>query len=204
MTQKMMADILGIGQNAYSMIENGKIALTLRNRQILESRLNINSDFLVNGTLPMILSPAHNQPCTKSKVGEVGVPYFTKSVGPHTRLPIELSESDIEYYIDLPMFNDCTFYRPIFGQSMSPRYNSGDIVACKRVNSKSNIIYGQSYLCFIINDGDIYETVQVLRKSDNSKEVALVPHNPSFDSKIVPLASIAELYLICGRIERLF
>ncbi len=206
MTQKMMADVLGIGQNAYSMIENGKIGLTLRNRQILESRLNINSEFLLNGTLPMVISSrtlANRASEAEAKKAK-GVPFFTKAIGPNTKLPLEIEESDIEYYIDLKPFNDCSFYRPIFGQSLAPRYNSGDIVACKRINSKSNIIFGQSYLCFIINDGDIYETVQVLRKTDNNKEVALVPHNPSFDSTIVPLSSIAELYLICGRIERLF
>ncbi len=204
MTQKQMASILGIGQNAYSMIETGKIDITLRNRSILERELGVNPDYLQSGELPMILKKNGDAQAQDAKqaVGE-GVPYYTKAINA-TNLPVmEFDSADVEYYIDFQPFNDCTLYRPVFGQSMSPRYNSGDIIACKRVN-KSNILYGQSYLCIIANAGDTYETLAILRRSEGGREdeVVLVSVNEHFDKLVVPLSSIVELFLVCGRIER--
>ncbi|MFI3298294.1 MAG: XRE family transcriptional regulator [Rikenellaceae bacterium] len=210
MTQKQVADILSIGQNAYSLIESGRVGLTLKNRLILEKTLGVSSRFLLEGEGPMILrqqssaKQVSSQDSTLAVVQSRGVPYFSKSVSSRRETFLELDPADIEYYIDFEPFNDCTFYRPVFGRSMEPRYNSGDIIACKRVNSKSNILYGQCYLCVISNDGDVYETLVILRRSDydNDTEVVLLPFNSAYERTTVPLSSIVELYLICGKIER--
>ncbi len=208
MTQKQMASILGIGQNAYSMIETGKIDITLRNRSILERELGVNPNFLLGGELPMMLKKnvfGELPSVTVREDAQQGVPYYTKPLCSAGSLAKEFAPEEVEYYIDFQPFNDCTLYRPVFGQSMSPRYNPGDIIACKRVN-KSNILYGQSYLCVITNAGDTYETLAILRREgdadDDTQMVVLAPVNGDFDSKRVLLGSIVELFLICGRIER--
>ena len=46
MTQEQMAQHLGIGKAALSMIETGKAALSSRNRNILVQELNVNPDLL--------------------------------------------------------------------------------------------------------------------------------------------------------------
>ena len=46
MTQQQLAQRLGIGKAALSMIETGKAALTARNKNILVQELNVNPEFL--------------------------------------------------------------------------------------------------------------------------------------------------------------
>ena len=49
MTQEQLAQRLGIGKAALSMIETGKAGLSARNRNILVQELNINPDWLETG-----------------------------------------------------------------------------------------------------------------------------------------------------------
>lgn len=201
LTQAQIASILGIGQTAYSMIENGKISLTDRNRAILSDKLYINPIFLTEGRGEMMLSServAHN---TEQRVVEGGVPFFSKPINGMSSLEEIMGERP-EYVINAEPFNDCNLYRPVFGESMSPRYNPSDIVACKRIKNKDMILYGEAYLCLINFDGDFYETIKVLRKSSNNDKVVLTPCNEAFDPTTVPLEAISELYIIKGKIER--
>lgn len=211
MTQKQMADILVIGQSAYSMIERGQIGITARNRALLEAKLRINPEYLLSGTGLMILPQS---PVLATSGGDVslteaasqrkGVPYISRAISSTSDMPMHFEEGDIEYYIDYEPFNDCTFYRPVYGHSMSPKFNPGDTVACKSVKSLANILFGHSYLCVVSNEGESYETLQIIRKAEGEGEVILTPLNPAFDSVVVPLSSIVELYLVCGKIERIF
>lgn len=209
LTQKQVADILGIGQNAYSMIETGKISLTTKNRSILAEKLYINPTYLMEGRGEMMLS--------SEQVASVGapqsttcnherkqVPYYSKPVTGSVVISFDdMARDEPEYYIDLAPFNDCTFYRPIFGESMVPRYNPGDILACKKIHNKKFIQYGESYLCVIAVDGDFYETVKILRKNILDPSTAILkPYNEAFDETTIPIDNIRELYVIKGKIER--
>lgn len=85
---------------------------------------------------------------------------------------------------------------------MAPRFNPGDLIACKYVHNKDLILYGEAYLCVISYEGDLYETVKIIRKHSDPSYVVLKPVNPVFDETVVPLSSIKDLYIIKGRIER--
>ncbi|MEG2479732.1 MAG: helix-turn-helix transcriptional regulator, partial [Mucinivorans sp.] len=56
LTQKQLAEILGIGQNTVSMIESGQISLVERNRRALVEKLKINANWLDSGSGQMIMS----------------------------------------------------------------------------------------------------------------------------------------------------
>lgn len=210
LTQKQIADILGIGQNAYSMIENGRISLTDRNRTILAEKLYVNPLYLTQERGEMLLDTDQFSPVSqpmqdhRGQEIETGVPYYSKPVTGSMVISFDdMSRDDPEYYINMAPFNDCAFYRPVFGESMSPRYNPGDIVACKRVHNKNLILYGETYLCMIALDGDFYETIKILRRNlVDPSLVILKPCNETFDETIVPIDAISELYIIKGKIER--
>ncbi|MEG2479941.1 MAG: S24 family peptidase, partial [Mucinivorans sp.] len=114
----------------------------------------------------------------------------------------DMANEEAEYYINIEPFNDCSFYRPVYGNSMSPRYNSGDVVACKRIQDKRVIMYGETYLCVIKIEADFYETIKMLRKNVDPSMITLKPLNPEFDETVVPLDSILELYMVKGKVER--
>lgn len=219
LTQQQIAAILGIGQNAYSMIENGRIQLTERNRSILAERLYINPVFLTEGIGEMMLAATPSDVQThQNSSGQwvvsggtkslktqnsAAVPYYSKQVTGSMLISYDdLAREEPEYYIDLAPLNDCTFYRPVFGESMSPRYNPGDLVACKRVRNRNIILYGESYLCMISLDGDFYETIKILRRNATPGMITLMPCNAAFDQTDVPIDAIKDLYLIKGKIER--
>ena len=53
MTQEMLAQKLGIGKSALSMIETGRAALSERNKNIIIQELNVNPEWLETGKGPM-------------------------------------------------------------------------------------------------------------------------------------------------------
>lgn len=213
LTQKAVAEILQIGQNTYSMIETGKISLTDKNKGILSDKLRINPLWLGGGVGEMFLDMRSEHPEKAmikghSKGPDVklnnGVPFYPKAVTGSLTISLDdIASEQAEYYINFAPFNDCSFYRPVWGESMSPKYTSADTIACKKIINKNYILYGEAYLCVIALDGDFYETIKILRKhnSDPSK-IILKPANPAFDETTIPLDSILELYIIKGKIER--
>lgn len=213
LTQKAMAEILQIGQNTYSMIETGRISLTNRNKGILAERIRLNPIWVDCGVGEMFLDhrPQNkeltaiiNQESTPSTNLSQGVPYYSKPVTGSMIISFDdLANEEAEYHINFAPFNDCSFYRPVWGESMSPRYNSGDIIACKKIINKNYILYGETYLCIISLDGDFYEAIKILRKhTTDPTKIILRPANPEFDETTIPIDSILELYLIKGKIER--
>lgn len=205
MTQKDMAKILQIGQNTYSMIETGRIKLTERNRSIISEKLHANPLWIDTGIGDMFLDP--NIRTTRKSIHVIepqGVPYYDKPVTGSTIISLDdIAHDTPAYYINYLPFNECSFYRPVFGESMSPKFNPGDVVACQKIASKELILYGESYLCRVKIDSDFYETIKVLRRHQDNKElIILKPINPNFDESVIPIDSILELYIIKGRIER--
>lgn len=205
MTQKQFAEILSIGQNAYSMIETGKTSLTERNRSVLVDKLHVNPDWLVGSDKAMFLRSVSAPEESQSDDVEIdntfkGVPYYSRPVTSAIGQIVDGDRPD--YYIDFRPFNECSFYRPIFGDSMFPRYSAGDIIACKYVNDKGIILYGEVYFCVVSINNDVYETVKTLRKHPDPDYIILRPINPKYDETVIPIQSIRDLYIIKGKIEQ--
>lgn len=140
---------------------------------------------------------------TKNTSNPAGVPFYAKPVsGSMLESFADMDRMEPEYYIDIEPLNNCSFYRPVYGESMIPRYNPGDIVACEKIHNKRTILYGETYLCMIKIDADYYETIKVLRKNPNPAMVTLKPLNPNFDETTIPIDSITQLFIIRGKIER--
>lgn len=142
--------------------------------------------------------------CTISSSPEnTGVPYYDKPVtGSILESFSDMDNLEPEYYINIAPLNSCSFYRPVYGESMSPRYNPGDIIACEKIHNKKMIMYGEVYLCMIKSDADYYETIKVLRKNPNPAMITLKPLNSDYDEMTIPLDNIVQLFIIRGKIER--
>lgn len=212
LTQKAMAEVLQIGQNTYSMIENGKISLTDKNKNILSEKLKINPYWLTSGVGSMFLDnrscpPPPTSVSTSSTPSATisGIPYYSSLISDITQSETlyELAVQHYEFIINFPPLQDCSFYRPVWGESMSPRFNPGDIIACKQVASKNYIQYGETYLCVLNIDGQKFETLRILRRdTDHSNQIILRAVNSDFDESVVTLDMILELYVVKGKIER--
>lgn len=203
LTQRQMADILSIRQNAYSMIETGKTNLTERNKSTLAEKLHINPSWLTEGIGPMFdVTP-------KARTVRHGVPYYNVPIADYAQFS-NSGHTDTELYfdgtpeydIDYPPFNDCTFYRPVVGESMSSRFCTSDVVACKKIADPTVIMFGETYLCVITEGTVSYEIIRIIRKHDDPNQIILKPQNSLFDDITIRKESIKELYIIKGKISR--
>ena len=146
MTQEQLAQRLGIGKAALSMIETGKAGLSSRNRNILVQELNVNPEWLETGTGKMFNAepdltaymhrtdnslPLQSVPLYSIE-GTAGlVPLFTDQ---HQMKPVN--------YIHIPNLPKCDGAIYIVGDSMYPLLKSGDIVLYKQLKNIDDVFWG--------------------------------------------------------------
>ena len=205
MTQEQLAQHLGIGKAALSMIETGKAGLSNRNRNILIQELNVNPDWLDTGTGEMFNAEPdltaymhrtdHSLPMQSvplySVEGTAGlVPLFADQ---RTAKPVN--------FIHIPNLPKCDGAIYIVGDSMYPLLKSGDIVLYKQLHNLDDIFWGDMYLLSIDIDGEEYITVKYVQKSEVDGCVKLVSQNPHHADKDVPMSRIRAIALVKASIR---
>ena len=204
-TQEQLAQRLGIGKAALSMIETGRTGLSSRNRNILVQELNVNPEWLDTGagdafnaepdltaymlrtdhTLPMQSVPLY------SIEGTAGlVPLFA-----------DRNRAHAINYIHIPNLPKCDGAIYIAGDSMYPLLKSGDIVLYKQLRDLDDIFWGDMYLLSIDIDGEEYITVKYIQKSERPGYVKLVSQNPHHADKEVAQERIRALALVKASIR---
>ncbi len=206
MTQEQLAQRLGIGKAALSMIETGKAGLSSRNKNILVQELNVNTEWLegdeqaemfnlepdltafrlrTDNALPMQSVPLY------SIEGTAGlVPLFTER---QAMKPVD--------FIHIPNLPKCDGAIYVVGDSMYPLLKSGDIVLYKQLRDPNDIFWGDMYLLSIDMDGEEYITVKYVQKSDIDGFVKLVSQNPHHADKEVALNRIRAIALVKASIR---
>ena len=205
LTQEQLAQRLGIGKAALSMIETGKAALSSRNKNILVQELNVNPDWLETGEGPMFLEvrpaavfagrsdrtlPSQSVPLYSIE-GTAGlVPLFT-----------DQAQAKPVNFIHIPNLPKCDGAIYIVGDSMYPLLKSGDIVLYKQLKDIGDIFWGDMYLLSIDIDGEEYITVKYIQKSEREGYVKLVSQNPHHADKEVAVDRIRALALVKASIR---
>ena len=182
MTQEQLAQRLGIGKAALSMIETGKAGLSARNRNILVQELNVNPDWLETGkgnmfnAEPDLTAYMHR---TDNSLPLQSVPLYSIE-GTAGLVPLFADQAQAKpvNFIHIPNLPKCDGAIYIVGDSMYPLLKSGDIVFYKQVHDiMHSIIWGEMYLISFDIDGDEYVSVKYLQKSDTPDHIVLVSYN---------------------------
>ncbi|MFI3248023.1 MAG: XRE family transcriptional regulator [Rikenellaceae bacterium] len=200
MTQEQLAQRLGVGKAALSMIETGKAGLSSRNLNIMVQEFNVNAEWVETGKGNMFSAepdlkkfllrsdssvPLQSVPLYSIE-GTAGlVPLFTN---PEGSKPVN--------FIHIPNLPKCDGAIYIVGDSMYPLLKSGDIVLYKQISDITNIFWGDMYLLSIDLDGEEYVTVKYIQKSENSDCVRLVSQNQHHADKEIEVSRIRALALI--------
>ena len=206
MQQEDVSRILGIGKSALSMIETGRAALSERNKNILIQELNVNPEWLENGTGEMFNSPLETfvpfVKRTDRTLPMQSVPLYNIE-GTAGLVPIFTGQSPVHPvdYIHIPNLPKCDGAIYIVGDSMYPLLKSGDIVLYKQLNSIEDIFWGDMYLLSIDIDGEEYITVKYIQKSDIQGCIRLVSQNPHHADKDVNVDRIKALAFIKASIR---
>ncbi len=157
-SQQEVANLVGVSQRSYSMWERGenkpKHASLLKLLEVLEV-----SNTSITDSIPLLPIEAM-----------AGV--FTGDV--------QVMEYETDKYV-VPMFKGADFLIPIKGSSMYPKYSSGDVVACKKLESWSFFQYGKVYVIYT-SQGPIIKRIQ---KGIDPEHIKIVSDNetryPPFD-----------------------
>jgi phage repressor protein C with HTH and peptisase S24 domain len=99
--------------------------------------------------------------------------------------------------IFIPKITACDGALVIAGDSMPPLFKSGDIVIFKKIkNPAQNIIWGETYLIYLNNDGNEFFFTRILKQSTRDLYVRFVSPNPEHEPVEFPLHSIKALALV--------
>ena len=191
LTQEQLAQRLGIGKAALSMIETGKAALSSRNKNILVQELNVNPDWLDSGEGEMF----------NAEPDLTAYMHRTDNTLPLQSVPLYSIEGTAGL---VPLFADHAQTRPVNFIHI-PNLPKCDgaiyIVLYKQLKDIGDIFWGDMYLLSIDIDGEEYITVKYIQKSEREGYVKLVSQNPHHADKEVAVDRIRALALVKASIR---
>lgn len=197
-TNKAFADFLGISSQA---ISNWYSRNTFDAELIYTKCVGVNPAWLLTGEGSML----RNDERTES------LPIASKTENPNEGIPLipihamagaftgeaQVLECDCERYV-VPAFKGADFLIPVKGVSMHPRFSSGDIVACKRLNM--NNIFFQWNKVYVL-DTDQGALIKRLKPGSDKDHVLVVSDNASFDPFELDVHNIYNVALVIGVIR---
>ena len=205
-TQDQLAQKLGVGKTALSMIETGKARLSNRNKNILVQEFNVSPEWRESGEGEMFnADPAVVKSFSLKTDGSLpmqSVPLYSIE-GTAGLVPLFADRMSVEpvNFIHIPNLPKCDGAIYVVGDSMYPLLKSGDIVLYKQLQSIEDVFWGDMYLLSIDINGEEYITVKYLQKSDREGYVRLVSQNQHHADKDIPTDKIRAIALVKASIR---
>lgn len=109
----------------------------------------------------------------------------------------QIMDYESETYI-IPNFRGAEFLISVKGDSMYPRYNSGDIVACKKL--QLNDVFFQWNKVYVL-DTDQGALIKRVRKGTFDNQITLVSENDSYENFELKMNQINSIALVVGVIR---
>ena len=206
MTQEQLAQRLGVGKTALSMIETGKARLSNRNKNILVQEFNVSPEWLESGVGEMFnADPSLVKEFSRKTDNSLpmqSVPLYSIE-GTAGLVPLFTDRMSIEpvNYIHIPNLPKCDGAIYVVGDSMYPLLKSGDIVLYKQLQSLEDVFWGDMYLLSIDINGEEYITVKYVQKTDRAGYVRLVSQNQHHADKDVQVEKIRAIALVKASIR---
>lgn len=107
---------------------------------------------------------------------------------------ISVLELDCERYV-IPMFKGADYLIPVKGSSMIPKYNSGDVVACKKLSLQD--IFFQWNKVYVL-DTEQGALIKRVCKGSDKDYITLVSDNEKYEPFELHLSKIYAIALVIG------
>lgn len=158
----------------------------------------LNAEWLLTGRGEMLKPDLEQNNIIPTTLAEVGIPLLPIDAwaglfkGEQT---VTLAECD---HFIVPAFKNADFLIPVRGDSMVPRYYSGDLVACKHL-PLSDIFFqwGKVYV-LDTNQGALIKEV---RQGSSAHTIKLVSENPKYEPFEIPRECIYNIAIVQGLIR---
>lgn len=162
---------------------------------ILNTFPEISLDWLVTGRGSMLRSdlPAAHL-ATEPGAGIPLIP-INAMAGAFTDSQVVL-ELECERYV-VPVFKEAEFLITVKGSSMIPKYNSGDIVACKRMPLDTFFQWNKVYVL----DTEQGPLIKRVKKGTTDETLTIFSDNPKYEPFELPRTKIYHIALVVGVIR---
>ena len=198
---------LGMSNASFSKcLKSGKGIGTDKLENILNIYPDISPDWLLTGEGSMLRTAEKPQSDVVSSDSEIkpattpseGIPLIPISAmaGAFTGEQTVL-EYECERFI-VPTFKGAEFLISVRGSSMYPKYNSGDIVACKRVPLEG--IFFQWNKVYVL-DTDQGPLIKRVKPGSDENHILIVSDNTNYEPFELHLSSIYNVALVLGVIR---
>ncbi|RLJ31403.1 peptidase S24-like protein [Chryseobacterium sp. 7] len=120
---------------------------------------------------------------------------------PEVRVSAGFGENNIQHHkepVIVPGVYEELEYINVFGDSMFPKFSSGDIIGIKPIDF-SYLVYGHSYVV-VLDNGDCY--IKYVKKGSDQYHVLLSSENKFYDDMEFPLSRIKSLFIIKALISK--
>lgn len=109
---------------------------------------------------------------------------------------IQILEHECERYV-VPMFKEAQFLIPVKGSSMIPKYNSGDLVACRKIPLDTFFQWNKVYVL----DTEQGAIIKRVKKGTDNNHILIVSDNPTYEPFELSLEKIHAIAVVVGVIR---
>lgn len=185
LTQDELAAYIGTGKAFISQVENGRSALP-------EAKFSMILNNPKGWDVSMLRKP---QSATSDQQTQKGIPLIPieAMAGVLSGNSTQVMERECEHY-NIPIFNGAEFLIRISGDSMLPKYYSGDIVACKRLPIDTFFQWNRVYVV----DSEQGVIIKRVRPGHDDQHVVLVSENEAYAPFELPLEKVYSIALVIG------
>lgn len=186
-----------------SAIENGKRKIGKRLSKDIINCHHINEDWLITGDGEMFDQAVSPSTETISKQDYPSVPFFNINLSEMHFGGQGLFMEPPEYYVNFRPFNDCDAYLPVYGDSMYPKYASGDIIAIREIRNFDVIQWGEAYLVVADERANNIATIKLLFEHPDERNLILRSSNPSFKGDtVISKEFVKKMFIVKGKVTR--
>lgn len=180
-----------------SAIETGKRNLGKRLAKDIIELYQLNAEWLRTGEGEVYSGQS------ESGSADPGVPFFNVNLAELSFEDTNLFTEVPEYYVNFRPFNDCDAYLPIYGDSMYPRYASGEVIVIREIINFDIIQWGEAYLVIGDKRANNITTVKLLFEHPDNNKIILRSSNPNFKGDtVLDKNFIKKLFIVKGKITR--
>ena len=192
-----LADFLGIKQNTLS---TWKSRNTMDYDLIISKCDFIDANWLLTGEGKMLKSETTKTETSKEESVK-GIPLVNATaIGGYGNNVFSFEERDVKDYYVIPKFKhkQVDFMIEVEGSSMYPKYNSGDVVACRIIKERNFIQWNKTHVIATREQGIL---IKRIKPSDAPNSLLMVSDNESYDPFNVPEEEIEGLAIVVGVIR---
>jgi len=215
---KLFLDKNGVSINHFEKqigASNGLIGKAIREERdigssyiekIVLANPDLNPDWLLTGRGNMIKATAvgaesfsmqgSNRKETRINGGFKHLPLIpVEAMAGYAAGEVTYGDTDMTYYV-VPEFKEADFFIRLRGDSMRPRYNHGDVVACKFVREPQFLQWGKIYVL----DTEQGPVIKKLVAGDAADEITAISTNPEYPPFTIKKEHVRAFALVLGAI----